>query len=113
MVLLQSPAHQSTSLHHLPPTDTWTGRNNNKWIETYICMFCNHQQDNWSELLYTAEFAHNNNHHPLIGMSPFKANNSYDMTLTRFGPTRGHNIALHLTLLKKLQEQCQLWLNKA
>jgi hypothetical protein len=61
--------------------------NNNKWIETYICMFCNHQQNNWSDLLHMAEFAYNNHMHPSIGMSPFKANTGYDMTPTGSGPT--------------------------
>jgi hypothetical protein len=87
--------------------------NNNKWIETYICIFCNHQQNNWSELLHTAEFAYNNHHHPSIGMAPFKANNGCNMTITGSGPTHRHNIPLCLALLKKLHEQCQLWLNKA
>jgi transposase InsO family protein len=61
--------------------------NNNKWVETYIRMFCNHQQNNWHELLHTAEFAYNNHHHSSIGMSPFRANNGYNMTLTGEGPT--------------------------
>jgi hypothetical protein len=76
-------------------------------------MFCNHQQNNWSELLHTAELAYNNHHHPSIGMSPFKVDNGYDMTLTGSGPTQGHDIPLCLALLKKLQECCQIWLNKA
>ena len=61
--------------------------NNNKWVETYIRMFCNHQQNDWVNLLYMAEFAYNNHHHSLIGMSPFKVNVGYDMTLTGEGPT--------------------------
>jgi hypothetical protein len=76
-------------------------------------MFCNHQKNNWSDLLHTAEFAYNNHMHPSIGMSPFKANTGYDMTLTGSGPTQGHNILLRLALLKKLHKQCQLWLAKA
>ena len=76
--------------------------NNNKWIETYIRMFCNHQQNNWSELLHTAEFAYNNHHHPSISMSPFRANVGYDMTLTGEGPTQGHNTPLRLALITKL-----------
>ena len=63
--------------------------NNNKWVETYIHMFCNWQQNNWANLLHTAEFAYNNHHHPSIRMSPFKANFGYDMTLTPTGDTQG------------------------
>jgi transposase InsO family protein len=73
--------------------------NNNKWVETYIRMFCNHQQNNWSDLLHTAEFAYNNHTHPTIGMSPFRANYGYDMTLTGEGPTRGQDIPLRLATI--------------
>jgi hypothetical protein len=61
--------------------------NNNKWVKTYICMFCNHQQNNWSQLLHTAEFTYNNHFHPTIGMSPFRANMGYNMSLTGEGQT--------------------------
>jgi len=57
-------------------------------------MFCNHQQNNWVTLLHMAEFAYNNHHHPSIGMSPFKANNGYDMTLMGEGLTQGKDIPL-------------------
>ena len=87
--------------------------NNNKWIETYIRMFCNHQQNNWAELLHTAEFAYNNHHHPSIGMSPFKANVGYDMTLTGEGNTRGQDTPLRLSLIKKLHQRCKDWLERA
>jgi hypothetical protein len=87
--------------------------NNNKWVETYICMFCNHQQNDWADLLHTAEFAYNNHHHPLIGMSPFRANTGYDMTLTGEGPTQGRDTPLRLALLTRLHTQCKLWLEQA
>jgi hypothetical protein len=34
----------------------WT----NQTLEQYLCIYCNYQQDNWSELLPLAEFAFNN-----------------------------------------------------
>jgi transposase InsO family protein len=83
--------HFSTAYH---PQTQGQVENNNKWVETYICMFCNHQQNNWSELLHMAEFTYNNHLHPSIGMSPFKVNNGYDMTLTGSGPTHGQDIPL-------------------
>jgi len=82
--------------------------NNNKWVETYICMFCNHQQNNWSDLLHNMEFAYNNHAHLSIGMSPFKANVGYDLTLTGEGPTPGRNTPLQLALLTKLHKWCQM-----
>jgi hypothetical protein len=56
--------------------------NNNKWMETYLRMFCSHRQDDWADLLPMAEFAYNNHHHPSIGMTPFFANLGYHPTLT-------------------------------
>ena len=85
----------------------------NKWVETYIHMFCNHKQNNWSDLLHMAEFAYNNHTHPSIGMSPFKANVGYDMTLTGEGPTWGKDTPLWLALLMKLHKSCQVWLEEA
>jgi hypothetical protein len=55
--------------------------NNNKWMETYLRMFCSHRQDNWADLLPTAEFAYNNHHHPSIDTTPFFANYGYHPTL--------------------------------
>ena len=32
----------------------------NQTFEQYLCVYCNYQQDNWSELLSLAELAYNN-----------------------------------------------------
>jgi hypothetical protein len=56
--------------------------NNNKWMEMYLWMFCSHRQDNWADLLPTAEFAYNNHHHLSIDTTPFFANYGYHPTLT-------------------------------
>jgi len=32
----------------------------NQTLKQYLCVYCNYQQDNWSELLPLAEFAYNN-----------------------------------------------------
>jgi len=100
----------STAYH---PQTQGQVENNNKWVETYIRMFCNHQQNDWANLLHTAEFAYNNHHHPSIGMSPFRANNGYDMTLTGEGPTQGRDIPLRLATLSRLHTRCKLWLEQA
>ena len=56
--------------------------NNNKWMETYLQMFCSHWQDDWADLLPMVEFAYNNHHHPLINTTPFFTNYGYHPTLT-------------------------------
>jgi len=69
----------STSYH---PQTQGQVENNNKWMETYLQIFCLHRQDDWVDLLPMAEFAYNNHHHPSIGTSPFLANFGYHPTLT-------------------------------
>ena len=108
--VLHIDQHFLTAYH---PQTQGQVKNNNKWVKTYICMFCNHQQNNWANLLHTAEFAYNNHHHPSISMSPFKANNGYDMMLTGEGPTWGRNIPLRLNLLTRLHMKCKMWLEQA
>jgi hypothetical protein len=56
--------------------------NNNKWMETYLRMFCSQQQDDWVDLLPAVEFAYNNHHHLSIDMTPFFANYGYHPTLS-------------------------------
>ena len=46
----------------------------NQTIEQYLHIYCNYQQDNWTNLLSLAEFAYNNAHQPTIDCSPFYAN---------------------------------------
>jgi hypothetical protein len=61
----------STAFH--PQTDGQTERVN-QVLEQYLRMFVNYQQDNWSELLYKAEFTYNNTEHASTKMTPFYAN---------------------------------------
>jgi transposase InsO family protein len=43
----------STAYH---PQTQGQVENNNKWMETYLRMFCSHRQDDWVDLLLMAEF---------------------------------------------------------
>ena len=43
----------------------------NQILKQYLCVYCNYQQDNWSELLPLAEFAYNNAPSATTGVSPF------------------------------------------
>jgi hypothetical protein len=74
----------STAYH---PQTQGQVKNNNKWMETYLRMFCSHQQDDWADLLLMVEFAYNNHHHPSIDMTPFFANYGYHPTLTNVPST--------------------------
>jgi len=55
----------------------WT----NQTLEQYLRIYCNYQQDNWSELLPLAEFAYNNAPSATTGVSPFFANKRYHPNL--------------------------------
>ena len=64
-----------TSGYH-PEGDGQTERAN-QTLEQYLQMYCNYQQDNWSDLLPLAEFAYNNAPSTTTGVSPFFANKGY------------------------------------
>ncbi len=53
----------------------------NQTLEQYLHIYCNYQQDNWSELLPLAEFAYNNTPSETTGVSPFFANKGYHPNL--------------------------------
>lgn len=43
----------------------------NKALETYLRIFCNYNQNNWDELLASAEFSYSSSKHASTGLSPF------------------------------------------
>jgi hypothetical protein len=69
-----------TSGYH-PEGDGQTERAN-QTLEQYLRIYCNYQQDNWSELLPLAEFAYNNAPSATTGVSPFFANKGYHPNLS-------------------------------
>jgi len=54
----------------------------NQTLEQYLHVYCNYQQDNWSELLSLADFAYNNAPSATTGVSPFFANKGYHLNIT-------------------------------
>jgi len=57
-------------------------KHTNQTLEQYLHVYCNYQQDNWSELLSVAEFAYNNAPSTTTGVSPFFANKRYHPNIT-------------------------------
>jgi len=53
----------------------------NQTLEQYLRIYCNYQQDNWSELLPLVEFAYNNTPSATSGVSPFFTNKGYHFNL--------------------------------
>ena len=54
----------------------------NQTLEQYLQIFCNYQQDNWSDLLPLAEFTYNNAPSATTGVSPFYTNKGYHPNIT-------------------------------
>jgi len=54
----------------------------NQTLKQYLHVYCNYQQDNWSELLPLVEFAYNNALSATTGVSPFFANKGYHPNIT-------------------------------
>src|SRR5882724_9206338 len=68
-----------TSGYH-PEGDGQTERTN-QTLDQYLQVYCNYQQDNWSELLPLAEFAYNNTLSATTGITPFFSNKGYHPNL--------------------------------
>jgi len=54
----------------------------NQTLEQYLRIYCNYQQDNWSELLSLVEFAYNNALSATTGVFPFFTNKGYHPNIT-------------------------------
>jgi hypothetical protein len=105
-----------TSGYH-PKGDRQTEQTN-QTLEQYLHIYCNYQQDNWSELLPLVEFAFNNAPSATTGVSPFFANKGYHPNITihpecNLASQRACQFAvdldnLHTTLKTKITEaQCR------
>jgi len=77
----------------------------NQTLEQYLHVYCNYQQDNWSELLPLTEFAYNNAPSATTGVSPFFANKGYHPNITvhpkrDIASSRAHDFAIDLNELQ-------------
>ena len=54
----------------------------NQTLEQYLHVYCNYQQDNWSELLPLMEFAYDNAPSATTSISPFFTNKGYHLNIT-------------------------------
>ena len=57
-------------------------KHTNQTLKQYLHVYCNYQQDNWSELLPFMEFAYNNALSATTSVSPFFANKGYHLNIT-------------------------------
>jgi hypothetical protein len=77
--ILGTKLNMSTSFH--PETDGQTERQN-RTLEEYLRSYINLEQDNWDELLVTAEIAYNNSVHISTNYSPYYLNSGQHPNLS-------------------------------
>ena len=70
-------------------------------LKQYLCIYCNYQQDNWSELLSLTEFAYNNAPSATTSVSLFFANKGYHLNIIvhpkcNIASSQAHNYAIDL-----------------
>ena len=75
LMKLQGNVHNLSSAFK-PSTDGQTERTN-RFLEDYIRNYIHASQENWPELLWSAEVAYNSRIHESIGMSPYEADLGY------------------------------------
>ena len=67
----------------------------NQTLEQYLHIFCNYQQDNWSELLPLTEFTYNNSPSATTGVTPFFANKGYHPNIAVYPKCKLASIKAH------------------
>ena len=63
--------NQNISTVYHPQTDGQLERTN-QWLEHYLRVYCNFQQDNWLDLLPMAQYVHNSWVSHTMGFTPFE-----------------------------------------
>ena len=87
--------------------------NLNGWLETFLHMFCDHQKENWVDLLHLAEFAWNNHHHSSLDMTPFYANYGMHPTMTDLPSEGQYDVPKRIKRLLETREQIKRELREA
>ena len=82
----------------------------NQTLEQYLHVYCNYQQDNWSELLPLVEFAYNNALSATTGVSSFFANKGYHPNLSVYpeqdiASSRARDFVLNLNELQDMLKE--------
>ena len=79
----------------------------NQTLKQYLCIYCNYQQDNWSELLPLMEFVYNNALSATTSVFSFFANKGYYLNITvhpehDIASSRACNFAVDLDELQSI-----------
>src|SRR5882724_5751094 len=87
----------------------------NQTLGQYLRVYCNYQQDNWSELLPLAEFTYNNTPSATTDITPFFANKGYHLNITVHPECdlASAHTQVFVTDLNELHQQLQLHIAEA
>ncbi|KAI5474168.1 hypothetical protein MNV49_007998, partial [Pseudohyphozyma bogoriensis] len=104
---------QNLSTAYHPETDGQTERINSI-LETYLRLYVNYDQDDWSRFLPLAEFAYNNATHSATGLSPFFANKGFHPLLDiEVTSTSDKIAAVEISKIKDLHDHAKDEIKKA
>ena len=92
------------TLGYHPEGDGQT-KHTNQTLKQYLHVYCNYQQDNWSELLPLTEFAYNNALSATTSVSSFFVNKGYHLNITihpeyDIASSQAHGFAVYLDELQ-------------
>jgi len=107
--LLEIERRLSTAFH--PQTDRQTERTN-ATLEQYLRAYSSYQQDNWCELLPTAEFAYNNGYQETIKHTHFFANYGINPEYEAIGHMMQGNV-MPLEQMSQLHDVLQAEMSEA
>jgi len=97
--------HKMSTAYH-PQTDGQS-KQMNQMVETYLRHYINKNQDNWVQLLSTAQFVYNNTQNEITKETPFWANYEYNLKVwqePRAHESQSQKAILDIAEIKKLHK---------
>jgi len=97
--------HKMSTTYH-PQTDGQS-KQMNQTVETYLRHYVNRNQNNWVQLLLTAQFAYNNTQNETTEETPFQANYEYNSKVwqeLQAHKSQSQKAILNITEIKKLHK---------
>jgi len=112
----QAGINRSLSTAYHPQSDGQTERTNSI-LEQYLRAYCNYLQDNWADLIPSAEFCYNNSKSETTGVTPFFANLGYHPSHEFDSPRASTGISEEVQSkakrLREIHEKCHEEINWA
>jgi len=97
--------HKMLTAYH--PQTNEQSKQMNQTVETYLRHYVNRNQDNWVQLLSTAQFAYNNTQNEIMKETPFWANYEYNPKIWQelwAHKSQNQKAILNITEIKKLHK---------